>query len=57
MAKEGFHTGWRRSIEEATEYEIQNVMQSVAHPYFADSLKKFLAGERKSSHAQVKLPD
>ena len=57
MAKEGFHMGWRRSIEEATEFEIQNVMRSVAHPYFADSLKKFLAGERKSSHAQVKLPD
>jgi enoyl-CoA hydratase/carnithine racemase len=57
MAKEGFHMGWRRSIEEATEFEIQNVMQSVAHPYFASSLKKFLAGERKSSHAQVKLPD
>jgi enoyl-CoA hydratase/carnithine racemase len=57
MAKEGFHMGWRRSIEEATEFEIQNVMESVAHPYFAASLKKFLAGERKSSHAQVKLPD
>jgi hypothetical protein len=49
--------GWRRSIEEATEFEIQNVMQSVAHPYFAEALKKFLAGERKSSHAQVTLPD
>ncbi|MFN2645375.1 MAG: enoyl-CoA hydratase/isomerase family protein [Burkholderiales bacterium] len=57
MAKEGFHTGWRRSIEEATEFEIQNVMQSVKHPYFAESLKKFLAGERKSSEAQVTLPD
>jgi enoyl-CoA hydratase/carnithine racemase len=57
MAKEGFHNGWRRSIEEATEHEIQNVMDSVAHPYFADALKKFLSGERKSSHAQVKLPD
>ena len=57
MAKEGFHMDWRRSIEEATEFEIQNVMRSVVHPYFADSLKKFLAGERKSSHAQVKLPD
>jgi 2-(1,2-epoxy-1,2-dihydrophenyl)acetyl-CoA isomerase len=57
MAKEGFHMGWRRSIEEATEFEIHNVMQSVAHPYFAEALKKFLAGERKSSHAQVTLPD
>jgi enoyl-CoA hydratase/carnithine racemase len=57
MAKEGFHSGWRRSIEEATEFEIQNVMQSVKHPYFADSLRKFLAGERKSSQAQVTLPD
>jgi 2-(1,2-epoxy-1,2-dihydrophenyl)acetyl-CoA isomerase len=57
MAKEGFHSGWRRSIEEATEYEIQNVMASVAHPYFAESLKRFLAGDRKSSQAQVTLPD
>jgi 2-(1,2-epoxy-1,2-dihydrophenyl)acetyl-CoA isomerase len=57
MAKEGLHSGWRRSIEEATEYEIQNVMASVVHPYFADSLKKFLAGARKSSQAQVTLPD
>lgn len=57
MAKEGFHMGWRRSIEEATEYEIQNVMKSVADPYFADSLQKFLKGERKSSQAQVTLPD
>jgi 2-(1,2-epoxy-1,2-dihydrophenyl)acetyl-CoA isomerase len=57
MAKDGFHMGWRRSIEEATEFEIQNVMRSVVHPYFGDSLKKFLAGERKSSAAQVHLPD
>src|SRR3954465_7003372 len=43
MAKGGFHEGWRRSIEEATEHEIQNVMASVEHPYFADALKKFLS--------------
>ena len=57
MAKEGFHSGWRRSIEEATEFEIQNVMTSLSHPYFAESLRKFLAGERKSSDPQVTLPD
>jgi 2-(1,2-epoxy-1,2-dihydrophenyl)acetyl-CoA isomerase len=57
MAKEGLHSGWRRSIEEATEFEIQNVMASLAHPYFAGSLRKFLAGERKSSDVQVTLPD
>ena len=57
MAKEAFHSGWRRSIEEATEFEIQNVMSSLSHPYFAESVRKFLAGERKSSDAQVTLPD
>jgi enoyl-CoA hydratase/carnithine racemase len=57
MAKQGFHMGWRRSIEEATEFEIENVMRSVAHPYFKQSLTKFLAGERKSNEAQVRLPD
>ena len=57
MAKEAFHSGWRRSIEEATEFEIQNVMASLSHPYFAESLRKFLAGERKSSDPQVTLPD
>ena len=30
IAKEGFHMGWRHSIEEATEFEIQNVMKTVA---------------------------
>jgi 2-(1,2-epoxy-1,2-dihydrophenyl)acetyl-CoA isomerase len=57
MAKEGFHSGWRRSIEEATEFEIQNVMASLAHPYFAESLRKFLSGERKSSDPQIILPE
>ena len=51
--------GSRLTIEarEATEHEIQNVMESVAHPYFADALKKFLRGERKNSHHQATLPD
>jgi 2-(1,2-epoxy-1,2-dihydrophenyl)acetyl-CoA isomerase len=56
MAKEGFHMGWRRSIEEATEFEIQNVMRSVAHPHFKASLKKFLSGERKNNKPQVTFP-
>ena len=32
MAKESFHMGWRRSVEEATEYEIHNVMKSAEIP-------------------------
>ena len=56
MAKESFHQGWRRSVEEATEYEIENVMKSVRHPYFHDALQKFLAGEQKSDAVQVRLP-
>ena len=55
MAKESFHQGWRQSVEEATEYEIQNVMKSVRHPYFRESLTKFMAGERKSDVEQVRL--
>jgi hypothetical protein len=43
-------------IEEATEHEIQNVMESVYHPYFKDALTRFLAGERKSDVPQVRLP-
>lgn len=56
MAKESFHQGWRQSVEEATGYEIQNVMESVRHPYFRDSLTQFMSGERKSDLEQVRLP-
>ena len=56
MAKESFHMGWRRSLEEATEFEIQNVMKSVEHPYFLDAHEKFLNKENRSSLEQVKLP-
>ena len=56
MAKEGFHQGWRRSIEEATEYEIKNVMVSVEHPYFHDALRRFVEDGGKSSKVQVRLP-
>lgn len=57
MAKESFHMGWRRSLEEATEFEIQNVMESVEHPYFADALTRFLSKESRSNVETVKLPD
>lgn len=56
MAKESFHMGWRRSLEEATEFEIQNVMKSVDHPYFLDALKRFLNKENRSNLEQVRLP-
>lgn len=57
MAKESFHMGWRRSLEEATEFEIQNVMDSVRHPYFKQSLDKFVARETRSDAEIVRLPD
>ena len=44
-----------RSVEEATEYEIQNVMKSVRHPYFREALHRFMAGEQKSDVEQVRL--
>jgi len=56
MAKESFHMGWRRSLEEATEFEIQNVMKSVEHPYFLKALRKFHDKENKSNLEQVVLP-
>ena len=57
IAKAGFHMGWRQSIEEATEFEIQNVMRTVRHPHFQKTLAKFLSGEQKSNKAQVTLPN
>lgn len=56
MAKESFHMGWRRSIEEATEFEIQNVMDSVRHPYFKEALESFLDKKSRSSQEVVRLP-
>ena len=56
MAKESFHMGWRRSIEEATEFEIQNVMKSVEHPYFLEALEKFRNKDNKNNIEQVTLP-
>jgi 2-(1,2-epoxy-1,2-dihydrophenyl)acetyl-CoA isomerase len=57
IAKAGFHMGWRQSIEEATEFEIQNVMKTVRHPHFHKTLARFLAGQQKSNKPQVILPD
>jgi enoyl-CoA hydratase/carnithine racemase len=57
IAKAGFHMGWRQSIEEATEFEIQNVMKTVRHPHFQKTLAKFLSGEQKSNKPQVTLPN
>ena len=56
MAKESFHQGWRRSVEEATAYEIRNVMASVEHPYFHAALRRFVEDGGKSSRVQVRLP-
>lgn len=56
MAKESFHMGWRRSLEEATEFEIQNVMRSVRHPYFKESLTRFLDKDTRSDAEVVRLP-
>ncbi len=56
MAKERFHMGWRQSIEECTEYEIQNIMDSLEHPYFKASLRKFVNKEGKNDQVKVRLP-
>jgi 2-(1,2-epoxy-1,2-dihydrophenyl)acetyl-CoA isomerase len=44
--KETFHEGWRRSLEECTEYECQNILKSLDHPYAAERLGDFKRGKR-----------
>jgi 2-(1,2-epoxy-1,2-dihydrophenyl)acetyl-CoA isomerase len=56
MAKARFHAGWRQSIEECTEIEIENVMRSIAHPYFRKTLDDFLGKRARSDKTQVRLP-
>jgi len=56
MAKARFHAGWRQSIEECTEFEIENVMRSIADPYFRAALDRFLRKETRSDQVQVRLP-
>ena len=55
MAKRGFHAGWMQPIEECTEFEIQNVLESVCHPHFRPCLESFLKGN-KADRPQVELP-
>jgi enoyl-CoA hydratase/carnithine racemase len=56
FAKARFHAGWRQSIEECTQFEIENVMKSIAHPYFHETLDKFLSKQTRSDKVQVSLP-
>jgi 2-(1,2-epoxy-1,2-dihydrophenyl)acetyl-CoA isomerase len=56
MAKARFHAGWRQSIEECTEFEIENVMKSLAHPYFKERLEHFLRKSSRSDKVQVQIP-
>ena len=56
MAKESFHMGWRRSLEEATEFEIQKVMKSLDDPYFTRALANFLSKDSRSNVEKVHLP-
>ncbi len=56
MAKSRFHAGWRQSIEECTEIEIANVMESLDDPYFRKALDQFLSKAGRSDKLQVRLP-
>jgi enoyl-CoA hydratase/carnithine racemase len=55
MAKETLHNGWNMSLEECTEWEIQNVLKSVVEPHFRPRLKAFLRGEKMDT-VQVRIP-
>jgi enoyl-CoA hydratase/carnithine racemase len=46
--KETFHEGWRRSLEECTEYECQNILRSLDHPYAVERLSEFKRGKRNN---------
>jgi 2-(1,2-epoxy-1,2-dihydrophenyl)acetyl-CoA isomerase len=46
--KETFHEGWRRSLEECTEYECQNILKSLDNPYAAERLGDFKRGKRNN---------
>lgn len=54
MVKESLHDGWRRSLEEATEHECSNILDSLDHPYAAERLRAFSQGGRTNS-LQVNL--
>jgi len=56
MAKERFHMGWRQSIEECTEYEIQNIMDSLDYPYFEERIRRFQRREGRNDEIKVRLP-
>ena len=56
MAKERFHEGWRQSIEECTEYEIQNIMDSIKDPYFLRRIERFVSKEGRNDALIVRLP-
>lgn len=56
MAKDRFHRGWHQSVEECTEFEIQNVLASVTNPHFRPQLERFLTKSGRSNAVQVHLP-
>ena len=49
MVKETFHAGWRRSLEECTEHECINILDSLEDPYAVERLSAFARGERTDS--------
>jgi enoyl-CoA hydratase/carnithine racemase len=46
--KETLHEGWRRSLEECTEYECKNILLSLDHPYAVERLGEFKRGRRNN---------
>lgn len=54
LVKETLHDGWRRSLEECTEHECINILDTLDNPYAANRLAAFSRGERTNS-IQVSL--
>lgn len=47
--------GSSQSLEDCTEHEIQNVISSVSHPYFRETLERFRARSGKSDRVAADL--
>ncbi|MDQ3782751.1 MAG: enoyl-CoA hydratase/isomerase family protein [Actinomycetota bacterium] len=56
MAKARFHEGWMQSIEECTEHEIQNIVDSLAYPYYQERMARYKTRQGRNDSVIVRLP-
>lgn len=56
MAKARFHEGWMQSIEECTEHEIQNIVDSLAYPYYQERMARYKTRQGRNDSVIVRMP-